>query len=164
MAITHPRLCAAITITQQIRNSSLKGVMQVASCILDPDVLRFRHAPSVAIGIFYLPIEYLMLNRFRSVKWLVGLQQPMLKIDKPAVCKYILIISKHQSANFVSPLHVYLYMDYPLDVGHSGIYKCITESDWLVTSVRCTDTCCSCMIYQFWDEAENCHLQILWEV
>ena len=52
-------------------NSSLEDVIEVilfTLCILDPDVMSFRHDPLVGIGIFYLAIESQILNRSRVVK------------------------------------------------------------------------------------------------
>jgi hypothetical protein len=72
--------------------------------ILDPDVMKFRHDPLVGIGIFYLAIKSLTLNRFRVVKWLMVIQQPIVELNKYTVKEYILIVSEHQSTNFVPPV------------------------------------------------------------
>jgi len=83
---------------------ALDGVIEVTFHILDPDVMRFRHDPLVGIGIFYLAIKSQMLNRCRAVKWLTVVQQPILKFHEYNVSEYILIRSKHQSTNLVSPV------------------------------------------------------------
>jgi hypothetical protein len=77
-------------------------VIEVAVGILDPDVMRFRYDPLVGICIFYLAIKSQTLHRSRAVKWLLVVQQPILKINKYTVYEYILIISEHQSTNFMS--------------------------------------------------------------
>ena len=82
----------------------MKGVIEVTVCILDPDVMSFRHDPLVGIGIFYLAIKSQTLNRSRVVKWLTVIQQPILELDKYTVKEYILIVSEHESTNFVSPV------------------------------------------------------------
>ena len=82
----------------------MEGVIEVTVRILDPDVMRFRHDSLVGIGIFYLAIKSQMLNRCRAVKWLMVEQQPILKFNKYTVYEYILIISEHQSTNFMSPV------------------------------------------------------------
>ena len=79
--------------------------------ILDPDVMRFRHDPLVGIGIFYLAIKSQTLNRCRAVKWLTVVQQPILKFNKYTVYEYVLIISEHQSTNFMSPVVFNLCME-----------------------------------------------------
>jgi hypothetical protein len=53
----------------------LEGVIEVILfnlCILDLDVMSFRHDPLVGIGIFDLEIKSKTLNRSRVVKWLMG--------------------------------------------------------------------------------------------
>ena len=83
----------------------MEGVIEVMLFtlrILDPDVMRFRHDPLVGIGIFYLAIKSQTLNRSRVVKWLTLIQQPILEFNKYTVKEYILIISEHESTNFVS--------------------------------------------------------------
>jgi len=85
----------------------LEGVIEVILFtlrILDPDVMSFRHDPLVGIGIFYLAIKSQTLNRSRVVKWLTVIQQPILEFKKYTVKEYILIVSEHQSTNFVSPV------------------------------------------------------------
>jgi hypothetical protein len=72
--------------------------------LLDPDVMTFRHDPLVGIGIFYLAIKSQTLNRSRVVKWLMVIPQPILEFDKFTVIEYILIISEHESTDFVSPV------------------------------------------------------------
>jgi hypothetical protein len=55
------------------KNSSLEGVIKVilfTVCILDPDVMSFRHDPLGGIGILNLAIKSQTLNRYRAVKWL----------------------------------------------------------------------------------------------
>jgi len=64
----------------------------------------FRHDPLVGIGIFYLAFKSQMLKRSRVVKWLTVVQQPILEFIKYTVNEYILIISEHESMNFVSPV------------------------------------------------------------
>jgi len=64
------------------RNSSMEGVIEgilFTLHILDPDVISFRPGPLVGISIFYLAIKSLMLNRYRAVKWLTVIQQPILE-------------------------------------------------------------------------------------
>ena len=88
------------------RNSSLGGVIEFILFtlhILDTDVMNFRHHPLVGIAIFYLAIKSQTLNSSRVVKWLMVIQQPILEFNKYTVYEYILIISKHESTNFVSP-------------------------------------------------------------
>ena len=82
----------------------MEGVIEVTVCILEPDVMRFRHDPLVGIRIFYVAIKSQTLNRCRVVKWLMVVQQPMLKFNKYTVYEYILIVSEHQSTNFMSPV------------------------------------------------------------
>ena len=82
----------------------MEGVIEVTVCILDLDVMRFRHDPLVDICIFYLTIKSQTLNRCRAVKWLTVVQQPILKFNKYTVYEYVLIISEHQSTNFMSPV------------------------------------------------------------
>ena len=72
--------------------------------ILDPDVMSFRHDPLVGIGIFYLVIKSQTLNRSRVVKWLTVIQQPILELNEYTVKEYIVIVSEHESTNFVSPV------------------------------------------------------------
>jgi len=83
-------------------NLALEGVIKVTFRILDPDVMGFRHDPFVGIAIFYLALKSQMLNRCRVVKWLTVVQQPNLEFSKYTGFEYILIISEHQSTNFVS--------------------------------------------------------------
>jgi hypothetical protein len=66
--------------------------------------MTFRHDPLVGIGIFYLAIKSQTLNRSRVVKWLMVIPQPILEFDKFTVMEYILIISEHESTDFVSPV------------------------------------------------------------
>ena len=85
----------------------MEGVIEVILFtlrILDPDVMSFRHDPLVGIGIFYLAIKSQTLNRSGVVKWLTVIQQPMLEYNKYTVKEYILIVSEHESTNFVSPV------------------------------------------------------------
>jgi len=85
----------------------LEGVIKVILFtlrILDPDVKSFRHDPLVGIGIFYRAIKPQTLNRSRVVKGLTEKQQPILEFNKYTVRKYILIISEHESTNFMSPV------------------------------------------------------------
>jgi len=86
------------------KNTALEGVIEVTFRTLDPDVMRFRHDPLVGIGIFYLPIKSQTLNRCRAVKWLMVVQQPIVKFNKYTAYEYILIISEHQSTKLVSPV------------------------------------------------------------
>jgi len=51
-----------------------------------------------------------MLNRCMALKWLPVEQQPILKFNQFAVYEYILVIVKHQSTNFVSPILLNIYM------------------------------------------------------
>ena len=85
----------------------MEGVIEVILFtlrILDPDVMSFRHDPLVGMGIFYLAIKSQTLNRSRVVKWLTVIQQPILELNKYTVKEYILIVSEHESTNFVSPV------------------------------------------------------------
>jgi hypothetical protein len=55
----------------------LEGVIKVilfTLCILDADVISFRHDPLVGMGIFYIAIMSQILNRSRVVKWLTVVQ------------------------------------------------------------------------------------------
>jgi hypothetical protein len=82
----------------------LEGVIEVILLtlrILDPDVMSFRHDPLVGISIFYLAIKSQTVNRSRVVKWLTVIQQPIQEVTKYTVKEYILIVSEHESANFV---------------------------------------------------------------
>jgi len=103
-------------------NLDLEGVIKVTFGILDPDVLRFRHDPLVGIGIFYLAIKSQMVNRCRAVKWLMVVQQPILNFNKYSVKEYFLIISEHQSTNFVSLVISNLCTDQLSKVGNSEIF------------------------------------------
>jgi len=51
-------------------------------CILFPDVLIFWSDPMIHIAIFYLAIQYQMLNRGGAVKRLIVVYQSMLILDK----------------------------------------------------------------------------------
>jgi hypothetical protein len=53
---------------------AMEGVIMVTFCILDPDVMIFRHDHLVGIDVFYLAIKFQMLNRYRAVKWLTVVQ------------------------------------------------------------------------------------------
>jgi hypothetical protein len=72
--------------------------------ILDPDVMRFRHDRLGGIGRFYFAIKSQTLNRSRVVKWLMVIQQPILDSNKHTVKERILIVSEHESTNFLSPV------------------------------------------------------------
>jgi len=89
----------------------MECVIEVTVRILDPDDMKFRHDPLVGIRIFYVAIKFQMLNRWRAVKWLTVVQQPILKFNKYTVSEYILIISKHHSTNFLSPVIFNLYTE-----------------------------------------------------
>jgi hypothetical protein len=89
----------------------LEGVIEVTFCMLDPDVMRFRHDPLVGIGLFYLAIKCQMPNRCRAVKWLTVVQQKNVKCNKYTVDEYILIISEHQFTNLLSPVLFNLCME-----------------------------------------------------
>jgi len=94
------------------RNSFLEGDIEVIHFtlrILDPDGRSLRHNCLVGIGIFYLAIKSQTLNRSSVVKWLMVIQQPILEFNKWNVKKYNLIISEHESTNFVSPVHFNLH-------------------------------------------------------
>jgi len=98
--------CLANASDREKASLALEGVIKVILFTfrqLDPDVMRFRHDPLVVIGIIYLAIKSQMLNRCRVVKWLMVVQQPILKCNKYTVKECILIISEHQSTNFLSP-------------------------------------------------------------
>ena len=82
----------------------LEGVIEVTNRIMDPDIMRFRHDPLAGIDIFHLGIKSQMLNRYRAVKWLIVLQQLILKFNKYTAYENILIISEHQSTDLVSPV------------------------------------------------------------
>lgn len=60
-------------------NSALEGVSKVTFHILDLDVMRFRRDPLVGIGILDFTIKFQTLNRSWAVKWLMVVQQPILK-------------------------------------------------------------------------------------
>ena len=90
--------------------------------MFDPDVMRFRHDPMVGIRIFYLAIKSQCLNRCRAVKCLTAVQQPNLRLNKYSVYQYILIISEHQSTNFMLPVFFNLYTEYLSKVEISEIY------------------------------------------
>jgi len=85
----------------------MDGVMEIilfTVCIVEPDVVSFRHGPLVGIHIFYLEIQSQMLNSIWVVKWLTVLQQLLLKFHKYTVYESILIIFEHQSTIFRSPV------------------------------------------------------------
>jgi hypothetical protein len=89
----------------------LEGVIKVILFtlhILDPDVMCFRHDPLVGIGRVYLAIKSQTLNRRCVVKCLMVIQQPILQFNKYTVYEYILIISEHESTNFLSPVLINL--------------------------------------------------------
>jgi len=91
----------------EARNLALEGDIELILLIfrnLDPDVMRVRYSPFVAIAILCLVIKSQALNRHRAVKWLMVVQQPIQKIDKYMVKEYILIESQHQSTKFMSPV------------------------------------------------------------
>jgi len=69
-----------------------------------------------------------MINRSRAVKWLTVVQQPIRKFDKYTVYEYIVIISEHQSTNFLSPVVFNLYTEWLFKVGNFEIYWYISES------------------------------------
>jgi hypothetical protein len=62
----------------------------------------------VGIGIFYIAMKSQTLSRSRVVQWLMVIQQPIVKFNKYTLCEYILIISEHQSTNYVSPVLINL--------------------------------------------------------
>jgi len=108
----------------------LEGVIEVILFtlhVLDPDVMSFRHDPLVGISIFYLAIKSQTLNRSRVVKWSMVIQQPILECDKYTVKKHILIVSEHESTNFVSPVLVNLRTEWLTKVGNSEIFCFISE-------------------------------------
>ena len=82
----------------------MEGVIKVTACILDSDVMKFRHDPFVGISIFYFAIKSRTLTRCWAVKWLTVVRQSILKFNKCTVKEYIVILSVHQSTNFVSPV------------------------------------------------------------
>ena len=100
----------------------MEGVIKVTVRILDPDGTRFRHDPLVGIRIFYLAIKSQTLNRCRAVTWLTVVQQAILKFNKCTVYEYILIISEHQSTNFMSPVVFDVCTELLSKVGNSEIY------------------------------------------
>jgi hypothetical protein len=73
----------------------MEGVIKATFHIFDPDVMRFRHDSLVGIGIFYLTIQSVTLNRCSVVQLLKAVQQPILKCNGWSVIEYILIISEH---------------------------------------------------------------------
>jgi hypothetical protein len=77
-------------------------VILVTLRIPNPDVISIRHDSLVAIGKYYLAIKCHKLNRSRVVKWLTVIQQPILELNKYTVKDYSVIISEHESTNFVS--------------------------------------------------------------
>jgi hypothetical protein len=84
----------------------MEGVIEVILLTLrirDPDVMRFRHDPLDGFGIFYRAIKSQILNRSRVVKWLTVIQQHILELNQYTVKEYILIVSEHESCDFVSP-------------------------------------------------------------
>ena len=90
----------------------MEGVIEVTVHILDPDAMIFRHDPLVGIRIFYLAIKSQTLDRWRAVKWLTVVQQPILKFNKYTVYEYILIISELRSTNFMSSVVFNLCTEY----------------------------------------------------
>jgi hypothetical protein len=84
--------------------------------------MRFRHDPLVAIGIFYLAIKSQTLNRSRVVKWFMVIQQQILELIQFTVSEYILIMSEHESSNFVSLVLINLRMENLSKVGNSEIF------------------------------------------
>jgi len=75
----------------------------------------------VGIGIFYLAIKSQTLHRCRAVNSWMVVQQSILKINKYTVSEGILIISEHQSTNFVSPPVFTLCTEWMSKVGNSKI-------------------------------------------
>jgi len=111
------------------RNLALQGVIEVILFtfrIFDP-VMQFRNDPLVGIGIFYLPMEFHMVNRSRDVKWLMVVPQHILKFDKYTIQEYILIISKHPSTDFVSAVGFSVCTESLSKWRNSKIYWCISE-------------------------------------
>jgi hypothetical protein len=104
------------------RHSSWEGVIKIILFIwhiLDPNVMSFRQDPLVGIGIFYLAIMSQTFNRFRVVKWLTVIQQPILECNKYTVKEYILSISEHESTKLVSPVFFNLPAEVLPKVGNS---------------------------------------------
>jgi len=112
-------------------NESLEGVIEVilfTVCIVNPDVMRFSHNFLIGIGTVYLAMKSQILNRRSAVKWLIVVQQPIMKCNEYDVYEYILIISKHQSTNFLSLVYFNLCKGKLSKVWQSKIYGCITEA------------------------------------
>jgi len=107
---------------RKTKNLDLEGVINVTFGILDPDVLRFRHDPLVGISIFYRAIKSQMFHSCRAVKSLMVVQQPILNLNKYTVKEFFLIISEHQSTNFVSPVLFNLCTEQLSKVGNSEIF------------------------------------------
>jgi len=84
--------------------------------------MRFRHDPVVGICIFYLAMMSQTLNRCTAVKWLTVAQEPIMMCNEYSVYEYILIISEHQSTNFMSPVGLNLCTAWLCKVGNSEIY------------------------------------------
>jgi hypothetical protein len=84
--------------------------------------MSFRHDPLVGIGIFYLAIKSQMLNRGRVVKWLMVIQQPILELNKYTINECILIISEHETTNFIAPVLINLGKELLSKVGNSEIF------------------------------------------
>jgi hypothetical protein len=92
----------------------LEGVVELilfTFCILDPDVMSFRHDPLVGIDILYLAINSQTLNRCRVLKWLTIIKQPILEFDNYTGYECIPIMSDHEPTNFVAPGDFNLQME-----------------------------------------------------
>lgn len=96
-------------------------VMCFPLCTLAPDILRFGHDSLVGFGIFYDAFKAYMLNRRRALKVLMAVQRPILKSNNDVLYRYILIVSKHRSANSVSPALINLYIELLSTVGNVEI-------------------------------------------
>jgi len=143
---------------------AVDGVINVTFCILDPHVISFRHDPLVGIGIFYLAIKSQMLNRCRAVKWLMVVQQAILKIDNYTVFKYILVISEYQSANFESAVLFNLCTESMSVVGISKIFSPISEWDEFDTAAHSTDMSFSQTMFLLCYRVEKWHILTMLEV
>jgi len=84
--------------------------------------MSFRHDTLVGIGIFYLPIKFQMLNRRRVVIWLTVIQQSILELNIYTGHEYIVMIFKHESTNFVTPVLFKMHTKKLSTVGNSKIF------------------------------------------
>jgi len=88
----------------------LEAAVKITVYTFDQDVMRFRYDSMVNNVIFYLVIDFQMLNRHTAVKLLMVLPQTRPKFNKYYLHEYSLWIAKHQCTNNVYVLLFKLYL------------------------------------------------------